>query len=201
MDHSKRETLIMNGQPGTKGLSLEEVEALMNIDDDEAWVESLRLAEEKDMDIDDEHDVLSVTLPLENALSMAVKPPTPATDMEQQGQGFHISFIPFRHRTSQPYGITRDTFRLRWTSPDELHDTLELEEFDRQLLNALFEGVQRYIQQFDPNDFFTNVHGIQSAPAQLHQSSCSCTGLAGQCSTGRGVINAPSEHSKFQPEL
>ncbi|XP_068758545.1 uncharacterized protein [Montipora capricornis] len=146
-------TLIMNGQPGPNGLSLEEVEALMVSNDDEALVESLRLAEEKDMDIDDEHEVMLATSPFENALSMVVTPPTPATDMEQQGQGFDISFIPFRHRTSQRYGITRDTFRLRWTSPNELHDALEPEEFARQLLNALFEGVQRHIQQFDPNGF------------------------------------------------
>ena len=114
----------------------------------------LRLVEEKDMDMDDEHEVMLATSPLENALSMVVTPPTPATDMEQQGQGFDISFIPFRHRTSQRYGITRDTFRLRWTSPNELHDALEPEEFARQLLNALFEGVQRHIQQFDPMTFY-----------------------------------------------
>lgn len=44
----------------------------MDSDDDEVLVESFRFVEEKDMDIDDEYEVMLVILFLENVLSMVV---------------------------------------------------------------------------------------------------------------------------------
>lgn len=54
----------------------------MDSDDDEVLVESFRFVEEKDMDIDDEYEVMLVILFLENVLSMVVIFFILVTDME-----------------------------------------------------------------------------------------------------------------------